>query len=495
MGHCRTPEDESRFRWGLPLFFAGWTVMAVLMVWWLAAGPTDRADVLIALGRSEGSSWTGSARRWVETHTEVYWTYAWILLAPYIVWMSLRWALEKNRLAWRLAVHLLLGAGFIAASQALTCRLASLQPKAIFVERKDVVRRVGSNGTNEPDTVMVTRSLEWHGEPGAGARAVWERHGPLPPDTNLNPFPSVGAEGTRVFVLREDREVTNTVTSSSTNLIWRSSPGLESPHDLALRLAPVIEKQLKVGLGPGPLYAPRRFAVALDGLAYLTLIGLAQAIHFRRRLSERETQAASLEAKLTQSRLHALQAQLQPHFLFNALNGIALLVRRDPRTAEEMIASLSELLRASLSRSGRQEIPLREELELLERYLELQTMRFGDRLTVERRVDPAALEVLVPSLLFQPLVENAIRHGIEPLAEPGWVRISAICEGSDLILEVEDNGAGFDPSPLGGNRKMAEGGLGLDSVRERLAGLYEDRHEFLFQERAEGGVRVRIRIP
>lgn len=463
------------------------------MVWWLAAGSSGQPDLLIALDRSEGASWMSNVRRWLDAHVEAYWTYAWILLAPYVVGMSLRWPLDRKGLGGRLALHLLLGVGFVAASQALTGRLASLRPRAIFIKIKteETVKPVGLHGTNGSATVLVTRTLEWHGPPGEGGTKGPNLLGDprvLPPQgTN---FLSARLAGhNRLIVWRKDLDPQGAAAPSFTNGILDAS----APHDLARHLVPMIEEELKLGHEPGDLDAPRKFGVAFDGLAYLTLIGLAQALHFRRRLGERETQAAALESRLVQSRLHVLQAQLQPHFLFNALNGIALLVRRDPRTAEEMLASLSDLLRASLSRSGRQEIPLREELDFLERYLELQQMRFGDRLTVERHLAPDALECLVPSLVLQPLVENAIRHGFEPSGDPGWIRIAAQRVGNDLVLEVEDNGIG-----LGGSKRgMAHpgNGLGLGNVCERLSGLYGEDQEFRLQERPEGGVLVRIRIP
>lgn len=464
--------------------------MVGFIVWRLVAGSADRPDLLIAVDQSEGVEGVSRreeiVRHWIHSHLEAYWTYAWILLAPYVVGLSLRWALDRKDLGWRLMLHLLLGAGFITASQALTRRLDSLRPRAIRIKREGVVSRADPQGTNDPANLRWTHAVEWRKDPlgeGAGSREVSPFGGTPPPILETSKSP-------RVFIWNETVDVHGAVAAASTNAPASSG----SPQDFARRLAPMIEAELKAGFGPVGVFGPRRFSAALDGLAYLTLIGLAQAIHFRRRLGERETQAAALEARLVQSRLHALQAQLQPHFLFNALNGIATLVRRDPRMAEEMLGSLSELLRASLSGSGRQEISLREELDFLERYLELQLMRFGDRLTVERDVAPEALDCLVPSLVLQPLVENAIRHGIEPSAVPGWVRIAARCAGADLILEVEDNGVGLAGSPPGS--VAPGGGLGLVSVRERLTGLYGGRQEFQFQPRPGGvGVAVRIRIP
>ena len=181
---------------------------------------------------------------------------------------------------------------------------------------------------------------------------------------------------------------------------------------------------------------PRRTSAALDGFAYIALIGLAHAGVFYRRYREREQQAAVLESRLNQARLRALQAQLQPHFLFNTLNGIATLVRRDPATAEEMLLSLSDLLRIALSSSHRQEIPLREELDFLDRYLAIQRMRFGDRLRVTEEIETSAMDCLVPALLLQPLVENAIRHGLEPSGKLGELRIERL-RPDVLFLDVQ----------------------------------------------------------
>ncbi|MBN8245823.1 MAG: histidine kinase [Verrucomicrobia bacterium] len=465
------------------MFYAVWTVGAAVAVWWLVSAAADRPDLLIAVDQGEGASRRGMVRHWMDPQVEIHRTYGWMLLAPYVIGLSLRWALDRRDLAGPWALHLLLGAGFITASQALTRRLDSLRPRAIRIQREEVVRRVGPPGSNDPAPVLITRTVEWHREAPDPMAATPD--GTSSPHTGL-PAPGVPGDP-RIFAWGE-----------TVDLRGGTEPGLPtnppaSAKDVARRLAPMIEAELREGFGPGPAFGPRRFSMVLDGLAFVTLVGIAQAIHFRRRLGEREAQAVALESRLVQARLHTLQAQLQPHFLFNALNGIATLVRRDPRTAEEMLASLSELLRASLSGSGCQEIPLRDELDFLERYLELQQMRFGDRLTVERDIAPGTRECLVPALVLQPLVENAIRHGIEPSSHPGRVRIAARCADADLVLEVTDNGVGL--SGAGRGPASPGGGLGLSSVQERLAGLYGERQDFRLEEGPDGGVQVRIRIP
>src|SRR5436190_1104137 len=181
----------------------------------------------------------------------------------------------------------------------------------------------------------------------------------------------------------------------------------------------------------------------LDLLAYGALTGLVHSVNFYRRLRERERRALFLESNLANARLNTLKAQLQPHFLFNSLNAIAALLRRDPRLAETTLVALSELLRLALSQSERQEAALREELEFVQRYLEIQQTRFGDKLRVEQDIEPQALDCMVPTLVLQPLVENAIRHGIEPAEKAGIVRVSASRKDGKLVLAVEDDGVGL----------------------------------------------------
>jgi two-component system, LytTR family, sensor kinase len=229
----------------------------------------------------------------------------------------------------------------------------------------------------------------------------------------------------------------------------------------------------------------------LELLIYGATLGLNYAFSYYARFREREARAAQLEAQLTQAQLQALKMQLHPHFLFNTLNGIAGLVRdQRNKAAVEMLAGLSDLLRYTLENAGRQEVPLGEEMEFLELYLNIQQMRFSDRLNVEIEVAPDALRALVPNLILQPLVENAIRHGIAPRAARGTVGVRAARADSVLQIEVYDDGPGLRANASQGQ------GIGLANTRARLAQLYgAGGHSFSVSNRAGGGTAARLSLP
>jgi len=184
--------------------------------------------------------------------------------------------------------------------------------------------------------------------------------------------------------------------------------------------------------------------------------------------------AARLEMQLVQARLDALVGQLQPHFLFNTLHTISAFVLEDPKQANRMITRLSELLRQSFNRDRGPLVTLEQELELLDHYVAIQEARFGDRLRVTFRVDPRAGSAIVPTLLLQPLVENAIRHGVAPETSVSEIEIAATREGDRLHLSVRDNGPGVHAEPKRGNG----GGLGIANTRARLLELYGPSHRF-----------------
>jgi sensor histidine kinase YesM len=186
-----------------------------------------------------------------------------------------------------------------------------------------------------------------------------------------------------------------------------------------------------------------------------------------------------------------LQRQIQPHFLFNTLNTISALMHRDVDAADAMIARLSDLLRMSLERVGVQEVTLKEELDFLSKYLEIEQTRFRDRLTVAFDVQADVLDALVPNLLLQPLVENAIKHGIGPRPTPGQITVRARRNGALLELDVQDNGVGLSAARLTDFNR----GVGLSNTRSRLDHLYGSLHRFEFRQPAEGGLLVCIAIP
>jgi two-component system LytT family sensor kinase len=180
--------------------------------------------------------------------------------------------------------------------------------------------------------------------------------------------------------------------------------------------------------------------------------------------------------------------QLHPHFLFNTLHTVSELVHEDPDTADRMITGLSDLLREALAAGGVQEVPLHRELELLHRYLEIQQARFGDRLQVQFDVDAAVRQALVPHLILQPIVENAIMHGIGARVDAGHIRIHARAVDGALLLEIQDDGRGVRKAEF-------REGVGLGNTRERLRGLYGSEHRFEIDEPSGGGTVVRVRIP
>jgi len=226
-------------------------------------------------------------------------------------------------------------------------------------------------------------------------------------------------------------------------------------------------------------------------MTYWTIVGVGTALRYMHEARARELNAVQLETRLVEARLHTLQRQMQPHFLFNTLNTISALMHRDVNAADEMIARLSDLLRMSLERVGVQEVPLKEELDFLSKYLEIEQTRFRDRLTVVFDVQADTLHALVPNLLLQPLVENAIKHGIGPRPTPGQIAVRARCNGAMLELDVQDNGVGLSAARLTDFNR----GVGLSNTRSRLDHLYGSLHRFEFRQPAEGGLLVCIAIP
>ncbi len=254
-----------------------------------------------------------------------------------------------------------------------------------------------------------------------------------------------------------------------------------------------------------PLQAIARFWFINELVIYGAILatGFARVYYLRERMrqqeaerlareaQELEAQKAELEAQLAAARLEALRMQLNPHFLFNTLHAISTLVGHDPKGVRRMIARLSTLLRYVLEENGRQESPLSEEIGFLRGYLEIQEIRFQGRLNVEIEIEPGVESALVPSLILQPIVENAMKHGTSEQTGHGRVVVRAYREGEELVLEVADNGPGLDEPPAA----VMERGTGLTNVRARLEGLYGNAHRLSFHASAFGGLAVTIRLP
>lgn len=235
----------------------------------------------------------------------------------------------------------------------------------------------------------------------------------------------------------------------------------------------------------------------IDVIIYWVIVGTGYAFEYYHRFREQQLQAAclelratQLETQLVQAQLQALKMQLHPHFLFNTLHAISALMDDDVKGARRMIARLSELLRLTLENVGQQEVSLRQELDALERYLEIEQIRFQDRLTVRLAVTPETLDASVPNLVLQPIVENAIRHGIAPRSSAGRIEIRAERRNGMIELEVIDDGPGLQ---LGG--EAFKEGIGLANTRARLQQLYGDEHRIEIKDADEGGLAVKLSIP
>lgn len=230
-------------------------------------------------------------------------------------------------------------------------------------------------------------------------------------------------------------------------------------------------------------------AIDFGTLHYLIVLIAHHALEFRRRYEDHRLRASQLEARLATAQLNALRMQLHPHFLFNTLHSISELVHADPPRAERMIVRLSDFLRLTLDNIGVPEIPLRVEIDFLRRYLEIEQMRFESHLTVHWDIDEDLLDARVPNLILQPLIENALKHGISRNPAPGAVAISCHRAGDHLLLSVSDTGPGV---PIPQSRTE---GIGLSNTRSRLVRLYGENHMAEFAPNPDGGFTSILRIP
>lgn len=229
-------------------------------------------------------------------------------------------------------------------------------------------------------------------------------------------------------------------------------------------------------------------------LVYWGTLIAAHAFEYYRQMQAGKTRAAELASQLAEAQLAALKMQIHPHFLFNTLNSIAALLHKDVEAADRMIARLSDFLRLTLKSSEKAVVTLEEELEFLKAYLEIEKIRFQNKLTVEMRVESAALDAQVPNLILQPLIENAVRHGVARQTSVGRLQIQARREANRLLIKIEDNGPGLNG---GGNRKRKSGnGVGLSNTHARLGQFYDDDFSFEIADKKNyDGTVVSLNVP
>ena len=223
---------------------------------------------------------------------------------------------------------------------------------------------------------------------------------------------------------------------------------------------------------------------------YFPIVCITYAVLYYRDSRQRQLTESQLQTQLAKAQLSLLQAQLHPHFLFNTLHAISTLMNRDVTAARSMIVRLSDLLRLAMQSVQVQEVTLKRELEFVDNYLEIEKIRFQDRLTVQLEIAPETLDALVPNLLLQPLVENAVRYGVAMQPGRGWVRIASRRENAKLVIEIDDSGPGISLESL-----PQKEGVGLSNTRSRLARLYGGEQKLELTNRPERGLRVSVVIP
>jgi hypothetical protein len=231
----------------------------------------------------------------------------------------------------------------------------------------------------------------------------------------------------------------------------------------------------------------------LDTSMYCLILSLIFGYDYYRRFQEEQIKSSELRTQLANSQLQTLKMQLHPHFLFNTLNSISALIHEDARAADKMVARLGDFLRLTLENSGEQEVPLKKEIEFLNRYLEIEGIRFGDRLSVKIDIEPETLSASVPNLILQPIIENAVRHGISRQIEPGLISITARRNGEKLCIQIENSGPGLNFVAKESNN--GKGGIGLSNTRARLFHHYGENHYLNISNAEPNGVQVTLEIP
>ena len=286
---------------------------------------------------------------------------------------------------------------------------------------------------------------------------------------------------------------------------WRKSLVVHAVSGVALAAFHAVLCALAAVLQGVVIGTPISFTASLRGLlanrghfnlaVYALIVCAWHAWDYHRKYREREAEATELNMRLARSQLEALRMQLNPHFLFNTLNAISGLMLKDVTVANKMLSRLGELLRLTLETRDQQEVVLEQELNFLNCYLEIQRIRFGDRLKVAMEIEPTTLKARVPNLVLQPIAENAIRHTMEPVQAGGEIRFRSTRENGSLLLEVVDHGEGLTLPNAAPARSDLRHHIGLENTRQRLQKLYGIEQSLALKENPQGGVTVSIRIP
>jgi two-component sensor histidine kinase len=400
----------------------------------------------------------------------------WMILSPVIVWLAERCRFDRARRFWGVLPHLPACLLVALAYQGISMLLAQRSGSVVFFN-------VQNNGA----TISFVRDA-----PGRifGSQPDFPPGGRPPPGAFLKSV-NVGGSAQLPTGFGESVQTFSAPVTSAPG-----EPGSRGPLEITSVQAPFTgEPPLPL---PPPKIGPwtRFFHLAATRAQstipiYWAIVCVTWVVSSYQQLRERERRTLELEARLMQSNLQALKTQLQPHFLFNTLNAIASLVRRKPDAAEDMIGSLSDFLRMTLDTAQEHEVPLRREIEFLDLYLEIQQARFGERLRIQKDIEPAALDASVPALILQPLVENSVRHGIEPRETGGTIFIRAQREETSLQFEIRDDGEGLKAGQLTALRE----GVGLSNTKARLQELYGEAHRFQITPNAEGGLTVAVELP
>jgi hypothetical protein len=460
---------------------SGWRTfvfkVAVLWLLWLLLAATFAAQFYWM-----GKDWPLNIS-WKESflHALVEWC-PWMVLSPAVIWLAERCRFDRGRRLWGVFPHLPACVLVALAYQGITTFLMRHQTAVFFHNSAGdfgVVKNAADGGGIQG---FVSGANLAHEAPFRGRlRDTDSPTAGEPAGAAVSLDPGQGAVSVRIINLRDD-----------------IAPGGPSTERVQAFSAPVpfagnLPPPLPPGLpGPWTRFLHLGIARAQSTIPiYWAIVCVTWVVSYYQQLRERERRTLELEARLSQANLQTLKAQLQPHFLFNTLNAIVSLVRRKPVAAEEMIGALSDFLRMNLDAAQQNEVPLRREMEFLDLYLEIQQTRFGERLRIRKEIDPPALEIAVPANILQPLVENSVRHGIEPREAGGTIWIRARRQVDSLQLDVTDDGEGLK----GGHLAAIREGIGLSNTKARLQELYGDGHQFQILPNADGGMTVLVQLP